>query len=69
MMIRSKNKKKKPLQTYHLTAIIKRSIHYPDNKTGNVRIYKEEDHSRLVDGHDRLTDSRAVEASSLQEAH
>jgi hypothetical protein len=69
MMIRSKNKNKKPLQTYHLTAIIKRSIHYPDRKTGNVRIYREEDHSRLIDGHDTLTDSRAVEASSLHEAH
>jgi hypothetical protein len=69
MMIRSKNKNKKPLQTYHLTAIIKRSIHYQNKQTGKVSVYKEEDHSRLVDGHDRLTDSRAVEASSLQEAH
>ncbi len=62
-------KTKKPLEKYYLTAIIERSIRYPNKKTGNVKIYKEEDHSRLLIGHDTLTDSRAVEASSLQEAH
>jgi 1,2-phenylacetyl-CoA epoxidase PaaB subunit len=41
MMIRHK-KTKKPLEKFHLTAIIDRSINYPDKKTGNVKYtYKE----------------------------
>ena len=70
MMIKSKTKTQKPLEKFHLTAIIKRTIHYHDKKTGNIKYsYKEEDHSRLLTGHDTLTDSRVVEASSVQEAH
>ena len=30
--------------------------------------YKEEDHSRKLIGHDKLTDSRVIEATSLEEA-
>ena len=41
MMIRHK-KTKKPLQKYYLTAIIDRTIHYHDKKTGNIKYsYKE----------------------------
>jgi hypothetical protein len=37
--------------------------------TGNVKYsYKEKDHSRSLNGHDRLTDSRVIEATSLEEA-
>ncbi len=36
MMIRHK-KTKKPLQKYYLTAIIDRTIHYHDKKTGNIK--------------------------------
>ncbi len=32
MMIRSTNKTKKPLEKFHITAIIKRTIHYHDKK-------------------------------------
>jgi hypothetical protein len=68
MMIRHK-KTKKPLEKFHLTAIIDRSIHYPDKKTGDVKFsYKEKDHSHLLQGHDKLTDSRVIEATSLKEA-
>ncbi len=70
MMIKSKTKTIKPLEKFHLTAIIKRTIHYTDKKTGKIKYsYKEGDHSRLLPGHDTLTDSRLVMASSLQEAH
>jgi hypothetical protein len=64
MMIR-KNKTKKPLKKFHLTAIIKRSIHY-DKKSGKTYSYKEEDHSRQLLGHDKLTDSRVIEATSAK---
>jgi len=68
MMIRHK-KTKKTLEKFHLTAIIDRSIHYADKNTGNVKYsYKEKDHSRSLNGHDRLTDSRVIEATSLEEA-
>jgi 1,2-phenylacetyl-CoA epoxidase PaaB subunit len=68
MMIRHK-KTKKTLEKFHLTAIIDRSIHYADKNTGNVKYsYKEKDHSRSLNGHDRLPDSRVIEATSLEEA-
>ena len=68
MMMITKNKTKKPLEKYHLNAIIKRSILYTNAKTGKNKMYKEEDHSRLLKGHDMLTDSRVVEATSKEEA-
>ena len=68
MMIMNKNKIKKPLEKFHLTAVIKRTITYTNKKNGRVNKYDEENHSRLLKGHDVLTDSRVVEASSLQEA-
>ena len=68
MMIRSKTKTKKPLKKFHITAIIKRSIHY-DKKSGKTYSYNEEDHSRQLLGHDQLTDSKAIESSSREEAH
>ncbi len=68
MMIRHK-KTNKTLEKLHLTAIVDRSIRYPDKNTGNVKYsYKEKDHSRSLHGHDRLTDSREIEATSLGEA-
>ena len=67
-MIR-KQKTKKKMDKYHLTAVIKRSIQYYDKKTGQIKkTYKEEDHVRKLIGHDMLTDSRMIEASSLEEA-
>ncbi len=68
MMMITKNKNKKNLEKYHLNAIIKRSILYTNTKTGKSKMYKEEDHSRLLKGHDMLTDSRVVEATSKEEA-
>ena len=68
MMIRHK-KTKKPLEKFHLTAIIDRSINYPDKKTGNVKYtYKEKHHERQLQGHDKLTDSRVIEATSKEAA-
>jgi hypothetical protein len=68
MMIRHK-KTNKTLEKFHLTAIIDRSIRYPDKNTGNVKYsYKETDHSRWLHGHARLSDSRVIEAASLEEA-
>ena len=68
MMMISKNKTKKPLEKFHLTAVMKRSITYTHKKTGKINKYKEEDHSRVLKGHDTLTDSRVIEAKSLEEA-
>jgi len=68
MMMITKNKNKKNLEKYHLNAIIKRSILYTNTKTGKSKMYKEEDHSRVLKGHDMLTDSRVVEATSKEEA-
>ena len=68
MMIMSKNKIKKPLEKFHLAAVIKRTITYTNKKNGRVNKYDEENHSRLLKGHDVLTDSRVVEATSLLEA-
>ncbi len=75
VMIR-KNKTKKQLEkfhnNFHLTAItggIEGSIHYPDKKTSNIKYsYKEKKHSKPLKGHDKLTDSRVIEATSLKEA-
>jgi 1,2-phenylacetyl-CoA epoxidase PaaB subunit len=68
MMMISKNKTKKPLEKFHLTAVMKRSITYTHKKTGKINKYNEEDHSRVLKGHDTLTDSRVIEAKSLEEA-
>ena len=68
MMIRSKNKTQKPLEKFHITAIIKRTITYTHKKTGKIDKYNEEDHSRVLKGHDVLTDSRVIEATSKEEA-
>ena len=68
MMMISKNKTKKPLEKFHLTATLDRSIHYPDKKSGNIKYsYKEKDHSKPFRGQDKLTDSRVIEATSLEE--
>ena len=68
MMIRHK-KTKKPLEKFHFTAIIDRSINYPDKKNGNVKYtYKEKHHERQVQENDKLTDSRVIEATSKEEA-
>ena len=67
MMLMKKNKTKKSLEKFHLTAIIKRTIIY-DKKSGKTYKYKEEEHSRKLIGHDKLTDSRVIEASSREEA-
>jgi len=64
----SNNKTKKPLEKFHLTAVLKRTITYTHKKTGKINKYKEEDHSRVLKGHDTLTDSRVIEANSLEEA-
>jgi len=54
---------------FHITAIIERSIHYPDKKTGITKYtYEEKNHPRQLVGHDKLTDSRIIEATSLEEA-
>jgi len=68
MMLMSKNKNKKSLEKFHLTAIIKRTITYTNKKNGKINKYDEENHSRLLVGHDKLTDSRVIEATSEQEA-
>jgi len=68
MMLMSKNKNKKSLEKFHLTAIIKRTITYTNKKNGRINKYDEENHSRLLVGHDKLTDSRVIEATSEQEA-
>ena len=69
MMIIAKNKTKQPLKKFHLTATIDRTIHYLDKKTGEKRYsYTEEEHSRELRGHDTLSDSRIIEATSLGEA-
>jgi hypothetical protein len=68
MMIHSKNKTKKPHEKFHLTAIMKRTITYTNKKSGKINKYKEEYHSRVLKGHDTLTDSRVFEAKSLEEA-
>ena len=68
MTLMSKNKNKKTLEKFHLTAIIKRTITYTNKKNGRINKYDEENHSRLLVGHDKLTDSRVIEATSEQEA-
>ena len=68
MMMISKNKTKKPLEKFHITAIMKRTITYTNKKSGKINQYKEEDHSRVLKGHDTLTDSRVIEAKSFEEA-
>ncbi len=65
MMIMNKNKTKKSLEKFHLTAVIKRTIIY-DKKSGKTYKYKEEDHSRKLIGHDKLTDSRVIEANHVK---
>ncbi len=62
----SKIKDKKTLHKYHLTAIIDRNITYPDKKTGKY-IYTGKEHNKLLKGHDKLTDSRVIEAINLEE--
>ncbi len=48
---------------------IDRSIHYPDKKTGDVKYSnREKDHTEQQQGHDKFTDSRVIEATSLKEA-
>ena len=66
LMIRNKNKK--PLEKFHLTAVLKRTITYTNKKSGKINKYIEEDHSRVLKGHDTLTDSRVIEATSKEEA-
>ncbi len=56
MMMISKNKAKKHLKKFHITAIMKRTTTYTNKKTGKINKYKEEDHSRVLKGHDTLTD-------------
>ncbi len=68
MMVISKIKNKKTLHKYHLTAIIERNVTYTNSKTGKINIYTEKEHNKLLKGHDKLTDSRIIEASSLEEA-
>ena len=69
MMIMAKKNTKKHVEKFHLTAIIDRNMIYPDKETGIAKyIYTEKEHSRLLKGHDNLTDSRVIEASSLEEA-
>ena len=68
MMIMAKKNTKKTLHKYHFIAIIDRNITYTDKKSGKVDVYTEKEHSRLLKGHDKLTDSRVIEASSLEEA-
>ena len=63
-----KTKTKKPLEKYHLSALIDRTITYTNKKSGKINTYAEAEHSRLLKGHDKLTDSRIIEASSLEEA-
>ena len=64
MAIISKNKTKKPYEKFHMTAVMKLTITYTNKKSGKINRYNEEDHSRLLKGHDVLTDSRVIEASS-----
>ena len=48
MMIR-RNKAKKQMDKFHITAIIERSIHYPDKKTGITKYtYEEKKHPKLA---------------------
>ena len=47
---------------------MKRTITYTNKKSVKINKYKEEDHSRVLKGHDTLTDSRVIEAKSLEEA-
>jgi hypothetical protein len=68
MMVISKIKNKKTLHKYHLTAIIDRNVTYTNNKSGKINVYTEKEHNKLLKGHDKLTDSRIIEASSLEEA-
>ena len=68
MTLMSKNKNKKPLEKFHLTAVLKRTITYTNKKSGKINKYNEEDHSRVLKGHDTLTDSRVIEATSIEEA-
>ena len=68
MMLMSKTKTKKPLEKFHLTAIMKRTITYTNKNSGKINKYDEENHSRLLKGHDVLTDSRVIEATSIADA-
>ena len=68
MMVISKIKNKKTLHKYHLTAIIDRNVTYTNSKSGKINVYTEKEHNKLLKGHDKLTDSRIIEASSLEEA-
>ncbi len=47
---------------------MKRTITYTNKKSGNMYKYNEEDHSEVLKGHDTSTDSRVIEAKSLEEA-
>jgi hypothetical protein len=67
MTLMSKNKNKKTLEKFHLTAIIKRTIIYTKDH-GKMYKYDEENHKNLMSGHDKLTDSRVIEDTSEQEA-
>ena len=67
MTLMRKNKNKKSLEKFHLTAIIKRTLTYTKDN-GKIYKYDEENHKHLMPGHDKLTDSRVIEATSEQEA-
>ena len=62
MIIHSRNKTKKLLEKFHPTAVMKRTITYTHKKSGKINKYNEEDHVRVLKGHDTLTDSRVIEA-------
>ena len=70
-IVAKKNKQDKydklPDRTFHITAIVNRSITYTKN-AGKQYNYKEADHNKTLRGHDKLNESRVVVAKSLKEA-
>jgi hypothetical protein len=47
---------------------MKRTITYIDHKSGKINTFKEGNNSRLLKGHDTLTDLSVIEANSFKEA-
>jgi hypothetical protein len=70
-IVAKKNKQDKydklPDRTFHITAVVKRSITYI-KKNGKQHSYKEEEHNKVLRGSDKLNESRVVVAKSLKEA-
>ena len=58
---------KLPDKTFHINAVVRRSITYTKNN-GKQYAYNDGNHHKLLKGSDKLNESRVVVAKSLKEA-